>query len=72
MFNNIDCLPSYDEDTTRALGDGPEVRYHVLFHAQGDGSRCSVSCAVYHAGESRAVAMCGTAYVPGKVHVFNA
>lgn len=49
MFDNIYAKSWEGSNTTKALVDGAEVRYVVIFVS--DGANCAVSCGVYHAGE---------------------
>lgn len=49
MYQNIYCTYQSSQ-TTKAICDGADVRYSVMFVAADDGSSCAVLCAVYHAG----------------------
>lgn len=62
MFDKIHCSPFSTSQTTKAIADGADVRYSIMFIAADDGSACAFSCAVYHAGNSEAVAHSLDAY----------
>lgn len=63
MFDNIYCDPHGSSQTTKAIVDGSDVRYTVMFASANDGSACMVLCSVYLPGVTTdAVAQCGLGY----------
>ncbi len=62
MFQNIYCSPYNTSQTTKALCDGEDIRYCVMFVSADDGSACAISCAAYHGGQADPVAFSMDAY----------
>ncbi len=69
MFDRIYCSPYNSSQTTKAIADGADVRYTMMFVAADDGTGCAFICTVYHPGVRDAVDFSAFSY-GGKIASF--
>lgn len=62
MFDSIYSANFDSSQTTKAICDGADVRYSMMFVAADDGSACAFICTVNHPGASEAIAHSGFAF----------